>query len=70
MRNAKWSYPICRVKRVDESLDAIGIASLQAVRMLWEHAPSERAPFVKLTSSQRKAMKRKREQQCLALRGA
>ena len=55
---------------LDESLDAIGIARLQAVRMLWEHAPSERAPFGKLTSSQRKAMKRKREQQCLALRGA
>ena len=30
---------------LDESLRCNRIARLQAVRMLWEHAPSERAPF-------------------------
>ena len=48
---------------LDESLGAIGIVKLQAVRMLWERASAEHAPSGKLTSSQRNAMKRKRQQQ-------
>jgi hypothetical protein len=51
---------------LDESLGAIGIVKLQAVRMLWERASAEHAPSGKLTSSQRNAMKRKRQQQGLA----
>jgi len=34
--------------------------------MLWERASAEHAPSGKLTSSQRNAMKRKRQQQGLA----
>ena len=51
---------------LDKSLDAIGVVKLQAVRMLWEFAPSEHAPSGKLTSTQRNAAKRKRQQQGLA----
>jgi hypothetical protein len=41
------------------------VGSGLAVRMLWELASAEHAPSGKLTSSQRNAMKRKRQQQGL-----
>jgi len=46
-------------------MSALGVVKLLAVRMLWELASAEHAPSGKLTSSQRNAMKRKRQQQGL-----
>ena len=52
--------------RLDKAMSSLGVVKLLAVRMLWELASAEHAPSGKLTSSQRNAMKRKRQQQGLA----
>ena len=52
--------------RLDKAMRSLGVVKLLAVRMLWELASAEHAPSGKLTSSQRNAMKRKRQQQGLA----